>query len=79
MNKQFMDKLKKSLVGQTIVKVEYLNQKDSKKFLGWDYQPCEIHLSNGVILTPSADDEGNNAGAIFTNIQGLETIGVLRN
>ena len=78
MNKKFMDKLKKALVGQTIKKVEYLSPKDSKKFLGWDYQPCEIHLSNGVILTPSSDDEGNNAGAILTNIEGIETIGVER-
>tara|TARA_B110000503_G_scaffold119349_1_gene181089 strand:- start:404 stop:643 length:240 start_codon:yes stop_codon:yes gene_type:complete len=78
MNKQFMDKLTKSLVGLTITKVEYLSPKDSKRLLGWDYQPCEIHLSNGVILTPSADDEGNEAGAIFTNIKGLETIGVER-
>jgi hypothetical protein len=79
MNKQFMEKLKKSLVGLTITKVEYLSPGDSKEFLGWDYQPCEIHLSNGVILTPSSDDEGNNAGAIITNIEGLETIGVERN
>lgn len=79
MNIQFMDKLKKALVGQTITKVEYLNPKDCKKFLGWDFQPCEIHLSNGVILTPSSDDEGNNAGAILTNIDGIQTIGVERN
>jgi|TARA_R100001460_G_scaffold19719_3_gene40895 hypothetical protein len=78
MDKQFMNKLK-GLVGQTIVKIEYLSPKDSKKFYGWNYQPCEIHLSNGVILTPSCDDEGNNAGAIFTNIDGLATIPVERN
>lgn len=77
-NKQFMDKLNKALVGQTITKVEYLNPKDSKELMGWDYQPCEIHLSNGVILTPSADDEGNNAGAIITNIDDVGTIGVER-
>ena len=79
MNNQFMNKLKTMLVGQTITKVEYLNPKDSKEFLGWDYQPCEIHLSNGVILTPSCDDEGNNAGALLTNIEGIQTIGVERN
>jgi len=79
MNNQFMNKLKTMLVVQTISKIEYLNPKDSKKFLGWNYQPCEIHLSNGVILTPSSDDEGNNAGAILTNIEGIPTIGVERN
>lgn len=78
MIKQLKNNLK-SLVGQTIVKIEYLSPKDSKKLFGWNYQPCEIHLSNGVILTPSCDDEGNNAGAIFTNIDGLATIPVERN
>ena len=78
MNEAFMNKLKKALVGQTIKKVEYLSPKHSKEYLGWDYQPCDIHLSNGVILTPSADDEGNNEGAISTNIEGIGTIGVDR-
>ena len=77
--KTFINKLNKALVGQTITKVEYLSPKETKELLGWDYQPCEIHLSNGTILTPSADDEGNEAGAIFTNIKGLEVIGVERN
>lgn len=78
MNKTFIDKLKKALEGQTIEKVGYLSPKQSKDFFGWEYQPFEIHLSNGVILTPSADDEGNNAGAIITNLEGVGTIGVER-
>ena len=79
MNEKFMSQLRKHLIGQKITKIEYLSPKNSKEYLGWDYQPCEIHLSNGVILTPSADDEGNNAGAIITNIEGIGTIGVERN
>jgi hypothetical protein len=46
--------------------------------LGWTNQPCEIYLDNGTILTPSADDEGNDAGAIFTNIKEMPVLGVFR-
>ena len=46
--------------------------------MGWDYQPCELHLNDGTIITPSADDEGNNAGALFTNIQELPCCPVFR-
>ena len=55
----------KHLVGRTIVKVEWLNPKDTKRLLGWDYQPCELHLDNGTIITPSKDDEGNDGGALW--------------
>ena len=43
--------------------------------MGWDYQPLELFLDNGTILTPSMDDEGNNAGALFTNIKNKGMIG----
>ena len=68
----------KNLVGKTIVKVKWLNPKETKRLFGWDQQPCEIHLNDGTILTPSADDEGNEAGAIFTNLEGLPTIPTFR-
>ena len=77
-NKYWQDLVNKHLVGKYITKVQWLNPKDSKKLLGWDYQPCEIHLNDGTIITPSADDEGNNAGAIFTNIKELPTIPTFR-
>jgi hypothetical protein len=59
MHDQWQKKLKKHLVGRTIVKVEWLSPKRTEKLLGWTNQPCEIYLDNGTILTPSADDEGN--------------------
>jgi len=68
----------KHLVGRTIKKVKWLDADSSYKLFGWDYQPCEIHLDDGTILTPSADDEGNNAGAIFTNIKDLQVLPVFR-
>ena len=77
-HKYWQDLVNKHLVGKYITKVQWLNPKDSKKLLGWDYQPCELHLNDGTIITPSADDEGNNAGALFTNIQELPCCPVFR-
>ena len=77
-HKYWQDLVNKHLVGKYITKVQWLNPKDSKKLLGWDYQPCEIHLNDGTIITPSADDEGNNAGSLFTNIQELPCCPVFR-
>ena len=77
-NNYWQDLVNKHLVGKYITKVQWLNPKDTKKLLGWDYQPCEIHLNDGTIITPSADDEGNNAGALFTNIQELPCCPVFR-
>ena len=59
----------KHLVGRKIVKVKWLSPEKSEEYFGWDAQPCEIHLDNGTILSPSQDDEGNDAGAIFTNLK----------
>ena len=68
----------KYLVGRQIVKVKWLSPKKSEKLMGWSQQPCEIYLDNGTVLTPSSDDEGNEAGAIFTNIKELPTIPTFR-
>jgi len=74
----WQSKVNKHLVGKKIVKVEWLDPGKTHRIFGWDHQPCEIHLDDGTILTPSQDDEGNNAGSIFTNIRGLECIPVFR-
>ena len=74
----WQNKVNKHLVGRKIVKVEWLDPKETDRLFGWDHQPCEIHLDDGTILTPSQDDEGNNAGSIFTNIEDLKCIPVFR-
>ena len=76
--KKWNDLVNKHLVGKTIIKVKWLSPKESENLLGWDQQPCEIYLNDGTILTPSADDEGNNAGAIFTNLKELPIIPTFR-
>jgi|TARA_R100001244_G_scaffold130129_1_gene102036 hypothetical protein len=78
-DKKWNELVKKHLVGHKIVDVKWLSAKESERLLGWNHQPCEIYLDNGTILTPSTDDEGNDAGAIFTNIKELSCIPVFRN
>ena len=34
--------------------------------MGWYSRPVAFLLDNGVWIFPSADDEGNNGGALFT-------------
>ena len=74
----WQDLVNKHLVGKKIVKVEWLNPKETERVFGWDQQPCEIYLEDGVVLTPSQDDEGNDAGAIHTNIKELPIIPTFR-
>tara|TARA_A100000172_G_scaffold55265_1_gene35423 strand:+ start:286 stop:528 length:243 start_codon:yes stop_codon:yes gene_type:complete len=69
----------KYIIGQKIKSVKWLTPKESQDDMGWDYQPVEITLENGVSFIPSTDDEGNNAGAIFTNLKDLPVLWVERN
>ena len=54
------------LVGRKIVKVTY--DKQPNYFDEEEYpQVFAIHLDDGQILIPSADEEGNGTGVLFTN------------
>jgi len=77
-SKKWLELVTKHLVGRRIVKVEWIEPSESQRIHGWYNQPCEIFLDDGTILTPSADDEGNEAGAIFTNKEELSCIPVFR-
>ena len=76
-DKYWQNLVNKHLVGRKIVKVEWLSPKETDRLFGWRFQPCELHLDNGTVLTPSADDEGNNGGAIHTNIKELPIIPII--
>jgi hypothetical protein len=53
------------LVGRTIVKVRYLDAKESEA-LGWHGQRALVfQLDNGTMFFPSRDDEGNGPGSLF--------------
>ena len=60
---QWAEKLK-PLVGRTIVGVRYLDAGEVK-MLGIAHQPVCLQLDDGALLWPMADDEGNDAGALF--------------
>jgi len=55
----------KQLQGRTITKVRYLTKIEAEK-MGWSDRCVVLQLDNGNLLLPSSDDEGNNAGALFT-------------
>ena len=69
-------KIEKHLLGKSIIKIENMSEKDSKE-QGWHKRPIQLLLNNGVWLTMTSDDEGNNGGAIHTNIKELPIIPVI--
>jgi hypothetical protein len=44
---------------------------------GWYRRPIQIRLEDGTWLTPSQDDEGNDGGSLYTNIEKLPIIPVI--
>lgn len=63
------------LVGKKITKVRYMTENERDDH-GWYGRPLLIYLDDGTVIYPSKDDEGNDAGALFTNIETLSTIPV---
>jgi hypothetical protein len=53
-----------SLLGQTIVAVNYMDNKTAE-YMGWYSRPIMFRLSNGTVCYISSDDEGNDGGALF--------------
>lgn len=64
------------LVGKKITAVRYQTEEEMEAF-GWYSAGIVITLDDGGELIPSRDDEGNDAGAIFTNYRDLQTIPVI--
>jgi len=61
---------KKVLLKRTIVDVRYLNDAEMED-MGWYSRPLALFLDNGEHLIISADDEGNDGGAIFYGTNGV--------
>jgi len=76
LKKRWAKDISKFLVGRKIIKVTYQDDKALEEF-GWHECGVQIHLSDGAILTPMRDDEGNGPGAIATNYLKLEVIPVI--
>lgn len=65
------------LVGRTIVKVRYLTDEE-RDLIGFSSRAVVLQLDNGLLVYPSQDDEGNDAGALFTTDEKHGTLPVLR-
>ena len=63
--KEWEDIAAKLLVGRKIVSVHYMSDREMKT-LDWDRRAVVIQLDHGLLIFPSADDEGTDAGALFT-------------
>lgn len=66
----------KLLVGRKIVAVRYQTKEEMEQH-GWYNKALIILLDDGTAFYPSQDDEGNNAGALFTTSDDLPTIPVI--
>lgn len=64
------------LVGKTIKSVRYLYTVE-KKDMCWFKKSLVIFFMDGSFIFPSTDNEGNDAGAYFTSIKGMEVIPTL--
>ncbi len=64
------------LVGRKIESVHYLTEKETED-MGFQRSTIALILDDGNYLIPSADDEGNDAGALFTSYDDLPTIPVI--
>ena len=65
------------LVGRTIVKVRYMTDEE-RDLIGFSSRAVVLQLDNGLLVYPSQDDEGNDAGALFTTDEKHGTLPVLR-
>lgn len=56
------------LVGKTIRRVRYLNDQE-REDIGWDKSALVIEFTDGHWVVPMRDDEGNDAGSLWTSSQ----------
>lgn len=67
---------KDQLLGKKIVGVRYLSEQEAED-LGWTSRSIVLTLDDGNMIYPSMDDEGNDAGALFTCNEKNPTIPVI--
>lgn len=68
---------RKLLLGRKIVQVRYTTDTELDA-LGWDRACVVLQLDDGTALFPAMDDEGNDGGALFTNVDDCDTLPVIR-
>jgi uncharacterized protein YaeQ len=60
----------KVLEGRKIINVRYLDDEEME-MMGWYKRPIVFQLDNGELCVLSADDEGNDGGALFYGRNGV--------
>ena len=74
---QIVNRIADKLVGKTISAVRYMTDEESAD-VGFNSNALVIVFADGNYIYPSMDDEGNEAGALVTSFEDLDTIGVWR-
>ena len=54
----------KALKGKKVESVRYMTKAEAKA-MGWYSRPVVIQFTDGTLIFPSQDDEGNDGGAMF--------------
>lgn len=65
------------LVGRRIVGFSYMTKEEAASQY-WHGRAPVLELDDGTLLYASADDEGNDAGALFSTNESLPVIPVMR-
>jgi hypothetical protein len=73
---QWTKEASKLLLNKTIVDVRYMTDEE-QSMMHWDFKPVVLILDDGTAIYPSSDDEGNYAGALFTNNENLPVVPVI--
>jgi len=73
---QWAARIGSAVSGKRIVEVRYMTQKEVDA-LGWSRAAVVFVLNDGHLVWPSSDDEGNDAGAMFSTYENLETFPVI--
>jgi len=63
-NKEWEDYANTHLKGKTVELARYMTKEEADN-MGWYHRPVVLQFTDGTVLYPSSDDEGNNAGALF--------------
>jgi len=75
-DKYWLDEAKRLLLHKRIVNVRYLTA-DEAEDMGWDQRSVAFQTQDGLWFFPSRDDEGNDAGALFTSEGGVNCLPVI--
>jgi len=59
-----LKQFRKYLNGKTIKTITWLGDNNMEDLL-WYNRPIVIHFTDGSILIPQSDDEGNDGGALY--------------